>query len=141
SATIAKTMMRIVAGVGPKKQIPKVASEINTPNGQCEVKQEGIPEFMRDLPVRKIWGIGEKSERKLEELGAKTCSDLQRFSRPELVDVFGKFGLDLYDLCRGIDDRPVEPDRPRRSLSTEETFTVDLTTLEQCEERLEELFQ
>jgi DNA polymerase-4 len=105
------------------------------------VKQEGIPEFMRDLPVRKIWGIGEKSERKLQELGVKTCSDLQRFSCPELVDVFGKFGLDLYHLCRGIDHRPVEPDRPRKSLSTEETFTVDLTTLEQCEERLEELFQ
>ena len=60
---------------------------------------------------------------------------------PELVNVFGKFGLDLYDLCRGVDDRPVEPDRPRKSLSTEETFTVDLATLEQCEEKLEELFQ
>jgi DNA polymerase-4 len=91
--------------------------------------------------VRKIWGIGEKSERKLEELGAKTCDDLQRFSRAELVDLFGKFGLELYDLCRGIDDRPVEPDRPRKSLSTEETFAVDLATLEQCEEKLEELFQ
>jgi DNA polymerase-4 len=96
---------------------------------------------MKDLPVRKIWGIGEKSERKLEELGAKTCGELQRFSRPELVNVFGKFGLELYDLCRGSDDRPVEPDRPRKSLSTEETFAVDLTTLEQCEEKLEELFQ
>jgi DNA polymerase-4 len=51
------------------------------------------------------------------------------------------FGVELYDLCRGIDDRPVEPDRPRKSLSTEETFPIDLTTLEQCEERLEELFQ
>ena len=96
---------------------------------------------MKDLPVRKIWGIGEKSERKLEELGVKTCGELQRFSRPELVNVFGKFGLELYELCRGIDDRPVEPDRPRKSLSTEETFAVDLATLEQCEEKLEELFQ
>ena len=66
---------------------------------------------------------------------------MQRFSRPELVDLFGKFGLDLYDLCRGIDQREVEPDRPRKSLSTEETLAVDLTTLEQCEEKLEELFQ
>ena len=96
---------------------------------------------MKDLPVRKIWGIGEKSERKLEELGVKTCGELQRFSRSELVDLFGKFGLDLYDLCRGIDVRPVEPDRPRKSLSTEETFAADLTTLEECEEKLEELFQ
>jgi len=71
----------------------------------------------------------------------KTCGELQRFSRPELVDLFGKFGVELYDLCRGIDHRPVEPDRPRKSLSTEETFALDLTTLEQCEERLEELFQ
>ncbi|MGH8101400.1 MAG: DNA polymerase IV, partial [Chthoniobacterales bacterium] len=61
--------------------------------------------------------------------------------RPELVDLFGKFGLELYDLCRGIDHRPVEPDRPRKSLSTEETFPVDLATLAQCEEKLEELFQ
>src|SRR5436190_1776120 len=141
SAIFDKTKLTSSAGVGPNKLIAKIASELNKPNGQFEVKQEGIPEFMRDLPVRKIWGIGEKSERKLEELGVKTCSDLQRFSRPKLVDVFGRFGLELYDLCRGIDDRPVEPDRPRKSLSTEETFTVDLTTLEQCEERLEELFQ
>ncbi|HJX25292.1 MAG TPA: hypothetical protein VJ252_03995, partial [Chthoniobacterales bacterium] len=69
------------------------------------------------------------------------CGELQRFSRPELVDLFGKFGIELYDRCRGIDQRPVEPDRPRKSLSTEATFTIDLTTLEQCEEKLEELFQ
>ena len=136
-----ETKLTSSAGVGPNKLIAKIASEINKPNGQFEVNPDQVSEFMLDLPVRKIWGIGEKSERKLEELGAKTCGELQRFSRPELVDVFGKFGLELYDLCRGIDDRPVEPDRPRKSLSTEETFAIDLTTLEQCEEKLEELFQ
>jgi DNA polymerase-4 len=121
--------------------IAKIASEINKPNGQFEVKPEEIPNFMMDLPVRKIWGIGEKSERRLEELGVKTCGKLQQFSRAKLVDLFGKFGLELYDLSRGIDDRPVESDRPRKSLSTEETFVADLSTLEQCEEKLEELFQ
>ena len=100
-----------------------------------------MPAFVEKLSVRKIWGIGEKTERKLEELGVKTCEELQRFSRPELVDLFGKFGSELFDLCRGIDDRPVEPDRPRKSLSTEETFPSDLETLEQCEEKLEDLFQ
>src|SRR5256886_4466976 len=136
-----KTKLTSSAGIGPNKLIAKIASEINKPNGQFEVRPEQVQEFMEKLPVRKIWGIGEKTERKMEELGVKTCGELQRFSRPELVDLFGKFGLELYDLCRGIDHRPVEPDRPRKSLSTEETFAVDLTTLEQCEEELEELFQ
>jgi DNA polymerase-4 len=136
-----KTKLTSSAGVGPNKLIAKIASEINKPNGQFEVKPAEVSEFMKDLSVRKIWGIGEKSERKLEELGVKTCGELQRFSRPELVDVFGKFGVELFDLCRGIDHRLVEPDRPRKSLSTEETFAADLATLEQCEEKLEELFQ
>jgi len=136
-----ETKLTSSAGIGPNKLIAKIASEMNKPNGQFEVKPKEVPGFMQELPVRKIWGIGEKTERKMEELGVKTCGELQRFSRPELINLFGKFGLDLYDLCRGIDDRPVEPDRPRKSLSTEETFAVDLTTLEQCEEKLEELFQ
>ncbi len=136
-----KTKLTSSAGIGPNKLIAKIASEINKPNGQFEVTPEQVDAFMEKLPVRKIWGIGEKTERKLEELGVKICGELQRFSRPELVDLFGKFGVELYDLCRGIDHRPVEPDRPRKSLSTEETFAVDLTTVEQCEEKLEDLFQ
>jgi len=136
-----KTKLTSSAGIGPNKLIAKIASEINKPNGQLEVTPEQVPEFMEKLSVRKIWGIGEKTEKKLEELGVKTCGELQRFSRPELVDLFGRFGLELYDLCRGIDHRPVEPDRPRKSLSTEETFSMDLNTLEQGEERLEELYQ
>jgi DNA polymerase-4 len=136
-----KTKLTSSAGIGPNKLVAKIASEINKPNGQFEVTPDQVAEFMIELPVRKIWGIGEKTEKKLEDLGVKSCGDLQRFSRPELVDLFGKFGMELYDLCRGIDDRAVEPDRPRKSLSTEETFSIDLTTLEQCEEKLEELFQ
>ena len=136
-----KTKLTSSAGIGPNKLIAKIASEINKPNGQFEVTPEQVSGFMEKLPVRKIWGIGEKTEKKLEELGVKTCGELQCFSRPELVDLFGKFGVELYDLCRGIDHRPVEPDRPRKSLSTEETFPVDLTTVEQCEEKLEDLFQ
>ena len=135
-----KTKLTSSAGIGPNKLVAKIASEINKPNGQLEVTPEHVPAFMMKLPVRKIWGIGEKTERKLEELGVKMCDELQRFSRPELVDLFGRFGLDLYDLCRGIDHRSVEPDRLRKSLSTEETFSIDLTTLGQCEERLKELF-
>src|SRR5207245_11188800 len=115
------------AGIGPNKLVAKIASEINKPNDQLEVTPEQVPAFMEKLPVRKIWGIGEKTERRLEELGVRTCQELQRFSRPELVDLFGKFGLELYDLCRAIDPRPVVLDRPRKSLSAEHTVSVDLT--------------
>lgn len=136
-----KTKLTASAGIGPNKLVAKIASELKKPNGQFEVKPEEVPEFMEALPVRKIWGVGEKTAQKLEQLGATTCGDMLRFSRFQLQEHFGKFGTELYDLCRGIDDRAVEPDRPRKSLSTEETFAVDLTTLEQCEEQMEELFQ
>ena len=77
-----KTKLTSSAGIGPNKLIAKIASEINKPNGQFEVTPEQVPDFMENLPVRKIWGIGEKTERKLEELGVKTCGELQRFSAP-----------------------------------------------------------
>jgi DNA polymerase IV len=136
-----KTKLTSSAGIGPNKLIAKIASEINKPDGQLEVTPEQVPEFMKKLPVRKIWGIGPATEQKLESLGIKSCGELQRFTRAELQERFGRFGIELYDLCRGIDHRPVEPDRERKSLSTEETFPINLDTLEQCAERLEELFE
>ena len=84
-----RTKLTSSAGIGPNKLVAKIASEVNKPNGQLEVTPEQVPAFMMKLPVRKIWGIGEKTERKLAELGDNTCGDLQRFSRPELVDLFG----------------------------------------------------
>jgi DNA polymerase IV len=88
-----------------------------------------------------LWGIGAVTEEKLARAGITTCGEMQGLSRPELHELFGKFGSELYDLCRGIDDRPVEPNRERKSLSTEETFSSDLTTLEQCDEKVAELFE
>jgi DNA polymerase-4 len=136
-----KTNLTSSAGVGPNKLIAKIASEINKPDGQLEITPEQVTGFMRKLPVRKIWGIGPATEQKLESLGIRSCAELQRFSQAELQELFGKFGIELYDLCRGIDHRLVEPDRERKSLSTEETFPINLDTLEQCEDRLEELFE
>jgi len=135
-----KTKLTASAGIGPNKLVAKIASDLKKPNGQCEVAPNEVGEFMAALPVRKIWGIGAVTERKLDQLGIKTCGDLQRYSRFELQHQFGKFGLELYDLCRGIDERPVEPHRERKSLSTEETFLTNLETLAACEEKLEELF-
>jgi DNA polymerase-4 len=136
-----KTNLTASAGIGPNKLIAKIASDLKKPNGQCEVKWEDVPEFIAALPVRKLWGIGHVTEQKLEKLGVSTCADLQRFSRTELCEHFGKFGLELYEQCRGIDHRLVEPDRERKSLSNEETFSTNLTMLSEAEEKLDELVE
>lgn len=137
----ARTKLTSSAGIGPNKLIAKIASEINKPNGQLEVTPEQVSSFMASLPVRKIWGVGPALEKRLDQLGIKTCGELQRLSRVELPQLFGRFGLELYDLARGIDTRPVEPDRPRKSLSTEETFPADLPTLPECAEQVGHLFE
>lgn len=136
-----KTRLTASAGIAPNKLIAKIASDLNKPNGQCEVMADDVPEFIAPLPVRKLWGIGPATEQKMERLGVATCAELQRFSRVALCEQFGKFGLELYDQCRGIDDRMVEPDRERKSLSNEQTFSTDLHTLEECEEQLPEMFE
>lgn len=136
-----QTALTASAGIGPNKLIAKIASDLRKPNGQFEVSPEDVRVFMQSLPVRKIWGVGNVSAEKLERLGIKTCGQLQRYSRIELHRLFGKFGLDLFELCRGIDSRPVEPHRVRKSVSTERTFDDDLTALSECESRLAELHE
>ncbi|MEO5719719.1 MAG: DNA polymerase IV [Chthoniobacterales bacterium] len=135
-----KTKLTASAGIGPNKLVAKIASDLKKPNGQFEVLPNDVPAFMAALPVRKIWGIGAVTEQKLLQRGINLCADLLRFTRLQLQGIFGKFGAELYDLARGIDDRPVESHRERKSLSNEETFSINLETLEACEERLEELF-
>jgi DNA polymerase-4 len=136
-----KTRLTSSAGIAPNKLVAKIASDINKPNGQLEVPPQDVPTFMAELAVRKIWGIGPATERRLDQLGIRTCGQLQRFSRIELQQLFGRFGMELYDLARGVDTRAVEPDRPRKSLSTEETFSNDLHSLPECAEQVGQLFE
>jgi len=124
------------AGIASNKLLAKIASDMNKPNGQCVVVPDQVPAFMHGLPVRKLWGVGGVSADKLEKRGIRTCGQLQELSRVDLHRLFGRFGLELFELCRGIDDRPVQPHRQRKSLSTEQTFSQNLTTLPECERRL-----
>lgn len=134
-----ETRLTASAGVAPNKMLAKIASDWRKPNGQFAVLPEQVTAFMAGLPVRKIWGVGPKSAERFAAQGIRTCGDLQRFSRAELLARHGKWGEELYLLCRGIDDREIRPDRIRKSLSNENTFLENLTTLAQCETAIEKL--
>jgi DNA polymerase-4 len=124
-----ETRLTASAGISANKMIAKIASDWNKPNGQFEVTAEEIPAFVAGLPVGRLWGVGGKMVAKLAALGVTTCAELQRFDQVELARRFGKWGLELWELCRGIDERPVTPDRTRKSLSSELTFAEDIQVL------------
>lgn len=120
------------AGVAPNKMLAKIASDWHKPNGQFAVTPEQVETFMLKLPVSKLWGVGPKCAARLSELGVSTCADLQKIPRLELHARFGKWGDELFDLCRGRDDRAVVADRPRKSLANERTFSKLLDSDDVC---------
>ena len=131
-----ETGLSASAGIGPNKLVAKVASDWNKPNGQCVVSPSRVGAFMQNLPVRCVWGVGPKSAARLAEMGVDTCGQLQHHEKATLAREFGSFGLTLYQLCRGIDERAVQPNRIRKSLSNEHTFASNIETLEECEQAL-----
>ena len=131
----------ISAGIAPNKFLAKIASDWKKPDGQFTVTPEEIDGFMVDLPVAKIFGVGSVTAKKMTNMNIHTCGDLQQVDASELAKRFGKFGTRLYQLCRGQDERPVSPDRVRKSISTERTFAEDLPTLATCEAQLRLLFE
>lgn len=120
------------AGVAPNKFLAKIASGWKKPDGLFAIRPEDVAAFVKDLPVKKLFGVGKVTAEKLENLGFEICSDFYNVSLSELTSQFGKLGKQLYEQSRGIDNRAVEPNRVRKSLSVEETFTIDIKTHEEC---------
>ncbi len=135
----AETGLTASAGVAANKMLAKIASDWRKPDGQFAILPGQVADFMRELPVRKLWGVGPKSAERFASQGIQTCGDLQRLPMGVLIARHGKWGEELYRLCRGIDDREVEPHRPRKSISNESTFSENLTTLAACRRELETL--
>lgn len=133
------TQLTASAGIASNKFLAKVASDWRKPNGQFEVTDDGVEEFMEDLPIEKIYGVGKRTARKIHRLGIKTCGDLQKWSELDLHRYFGRFGSELYHLSRGHDDRPVNPHRERKSVSNERTFRENLIDVDEGLEKLESL--
>ena len=114
------------AGVAPNKFLAKIASDWRKPDGLFVIQPKDIATFLPPLPVGRIPGVGKVTEARLEKLGVRTVGDLQRFEVPDLERSFGRYGLRLFELARGIDENPVVPDRPTRSVSAEDTFPEDV---------------
>jgi len=128
------------AGVAPNKFLAKIASDWRKPDGLFVIQPQEAEAFLLPLPVGRIPGVGKVTEKNLEDLNIKTVGDLRTKDLPTLEARFGRYGLRLYQLARGIDDSPVVPDRPTKSISAEDTFAQDvpLTELEPMILRLAE---
>ncbi|MDQ8192473.1 DNA polymerase IV [Roseibacillus persicicus] len=136
-----ETGLTASAGIAPNKMLAKVASDWEKPDGQFAISESEVADFVHTLPVKKIPGVGSKMAEKLAAIQVQTCGDLQSFERVELARRFGKWGSELYDLSRGVDERPVRTERERKSVSTETTFRENRTTLEELDDSMPPLLE
>jgi DNA polymerase-4 len=114
------------AGVAPNKFLAKIASDWRKPDGLFVIQPDEVDSFLPPLPVGRLPGVGKVTEARLEKLGIRTVGDLRRLELLALEGPFGRHGLRLYELARGIDNSPVLPDRPTQSVSAEDTFQNDV---------------
>ena len=124
------TNLTASAGIAPLKFVAKVASDLNKPNGQCTISPSKVFDFLTDLPLKKISGVGKVTFAKLQKLGFETCGDIRKSSEADLVDRFGKYGRVLWSRSHGIDEREVQVTRVRKSVGVERTFANDLEDIE-----------
>ena len=130
----------ISAGVAPNKFIAKVASDWRKPNGLFVVTPSELDDFSARLSVKKIPGIGPVSAAKLAQQGIQNCADLRSFSELELEQKFGRMGQTLAARRFGEDHRPVQTRRVRKSVSVENTYIQDLTSIQDCHNALTPLY-
>lgn len=127
-----KANLNLIASVGiaPNKFLAKIASDVGKPDGLVTVKSEDIQDFLDPLPISRVWGIGKVASKRFANLGVQTIAQLRALDSKVLVELFGEQGQHLYELSRGVDDRPVISERSAKSISRETTFSQDLTDRE-----------
>src|SRR5690348_1495335 len=118
------------AGVAPNKFLAKIASDWKKPDGLFVIQPDEVDSFLLPLPVGRIPGVGRVTEEKLKGFDVQIIADLRKLDLPTLESRFGRYGVRLYELARGIDDSEVVPDRPTQSISAEDTFEQDVLLAE-----------
>ena len=134
-----ETGLRASAGISINKFIAKVASDINKPNGQKTIHPEEVLQFLEDLSVNKFYGVGKVTASKMYNLGIFKGKDLKKKPLEELVKSFGKSGTHYYNIVRGIHNSAVKPNRIRKSIAAERTFSENLSSEIFMIERLDKI--
>src|SRR5277367_1308376 len=118
------------AGVAPNKFLAKIASDWRKPDGLFVIQPEEVDSFLLSLPVGRLPGVGKVTDEKLKSFHVQTIADLRALDLSTLERRFGRYGVRLHELARGIDYNEVIPDRPTQSISAEDTFEQDVTLAE-----------
>lgn len=135
------TGLTLSAGVSSNKLVAKIASGYKKPDALTVVPPSQIESFIKDLSVKNIWGVGDVTFKKLQQMNINTFSDLKEVSEESLRKKFGVFGERLFYFSRGIDDREVSASRTRKSLSVERTFIQDIYYPEDIERELLSVYE
>ena len=118
------------AGIAANKFLAKIASDWQKPDGLFVIRPDDAIDFLTPLPVERLPGVGKVTARRLADLGLRTVGDIRRFEPGILQQQFGRYGIRLSELARGIDNNRVEPNRPTQSISAEDTFESDVVLAE-----------
>ena len=116
------------AGISYNKFLAKVASDYRKPDGLCTIHPDQAQEFIDRLPIEAFWGVGKVTAKKMHTLGIHRGKELRQCTLEMLTRIFGKAGHIYYNFARGIDLRPVEPERIRKSVGCEHTLDKDITS-------------
>ena len=129
------------AGISCNKLIAKICSECKKPNNQFCLSDDQVPDFIKNVRLNKIPGIGKVNYEKCINLNMEYCKDMYIYTVNELETIFGSFGSNLYYSIRGIDQRDVITDRVRKSISVEDTFLEDINDLDVCIHKIQLLYK
>lgn len=121
-----RTQLTASVGVASNKLVAKIASDINKPDGLCRIGTDNLRAVLDPLPVERLFGVGKKSLPAVHAAGIRTFGDLRHADAGALWRAFGKHGQAMRERAAGIDSRPVEPVRDEKSISAEETYSIDI---------------
>ena len=123
-----ETALTASAGVSCNKFLAKIASGMQKPNGLYVIPPKRAETFVEELAIEQFFGIGPATAKKLKAMGVETGADLKQQTLERLVEQFGKRGHHFYSIARAIDERPVKPDRLRKSIGVERSYVEDLSS-------------